>query len=76
MKKRNINMYDVILKRKKQDNLYLIDDYIISSVLNSNNYSLKFLIAEEIATSMSKDMEIMMNFMVKSILEMMLYGRK
>lgn len=43
----------------------------------SVNYMLAgFFIAQDIAQSMSKDMERMMNLMIKSILEGMSYERK
>lgn len=84
MKKRNINMYDVILKSKKQDSLYMPDDYVFSSpsIRTSGRLSahkepsIKFFIAHDVTTNMSKDMERMMSFMVKSIMEGILYGRK
>lgn len=84
MKKRNINMYDVVLKSKKHDSLYMPEDYVFippsihtqGHLSTHKDYSVQFIIAQDVTTNMGKDVERMMNLMVKSIMEGILHGRK
>lgn len=77
MRKRKINMYDVILKNKKRGS-YVNDKFlpVSFSSKNSNWWKLKFFMAQDITMTIDKDMEMMLNLMVKYILEGILDERK
>lgn len=77
MKKGKWNMYDIIQKDKKQNNVYKIDKGVFfCSPENMKDDSLKVLISHKILVSLDKDMEKMAGLMVQSIMEGLLDGGK